>query len=246
MRQFGLIGYPLGHSFSKIYFTDKFGKENIDAGYELYPLENISAFTGLIDSVVLTGLNVTIPYKEQVIPFLDELDETAAKIKAVNVIRFIRKDGKLILKGYNSDAIGFERSIVPELKEYHRKALILGTGGASKAIHYTLNKLGIETTFVSRTAKPGQLTYEDLNSEIMADYLLIANSSPVGMHPHVDECPAIPYELLTEKHLLFDAIYKPEQTLFLKKGTEMGAKTLNGLDMLYGQAEAAWIIWNET
>ena len=176
---------------------------------------------------------------------MNELDETAAKIGAVNVIKFIRSQGKLVLKGYNSDAIGFENSLKPFIQPYHKKALILGTGGASKAIDYTLRKLGIETTYVSRTAKPDMLTYSQLTAEIMADYTVIVNASPVGTFPHSDECPDIPYQLLTDKHLLFDVVYNPAETLFLRKGKEQGAQGLNGEGMLIGQAIAAWEIWNE-
>jgi len=245
MKQFGLIGFPLGHSFSKKFFTEKFERENIDARYDLYELQDISEFVALKDKPELSGLNVTIPYKEQVMPFLNELDETAAKIGAVNVIKFIRSQGKLVLKGYNSDAIGFENSLKPFIQPYHKKALILGTGGASKAIDYTLRKLGIETTYVSRTAKPDILTYSQLTAEIMADYTVIVNASPVGTFPHSDECPDIPYQFLTDKHLLFDVVYNPAETLFLKKGKEQGAQGLNGEAMLIGQAVAAWEIWNE-
>ena len=246
MKFFGLIGYPLGHSFSKKFFTEKFEKENIHAQYDLYPLENIRQFTNLITSVELTGLNVTIPYKEQVIPFLDELDATAAEIGAVNVIKFSRKDGKLHLKGYNSDAIGFENAIRPFLKSYHKQALILGTGGASKAVDYTLRKLGITTTFVSRKSSPGILCYQDLNKQVMTNNLLIVNCTPLGMHPSTENCPDIPYDSLSPKYLLYDVIYKPDETLFMKKGKEKGAVTVNGLEMLYGQAVAAWEIWNST
>ena len=245
MKQFGLIGFPLGHSFSKKFFTEKFERENIDARYDLYELQDISEFVALKDMPEHSGLNVTIPYKEQVMPFLNELDETAAKIGAVNVIKFIRSQGKLVLKGYNSDAIGFENSLKPFIQPYHKKALILGTGGASKAIDYTLRKLGIETTYVSRTAKPDMLTYSQLTAEIMADYTVIVNASPVGTFPHSDECPDIPYQLLTDKHLLFDVVYNPAETLFLRKGKEQGAQGLNGEGMLIGQAIAAWEIWNE-
>jgi shikimate dehydrogenase len=245
MKQFGLIGYPLGHSFSKKFFTEKFERETIDARYDLYELKDIAEFAALKDKSELCGLNVTIPYKEKVIAFLDELDDTAAKIGAVNVIKFIRHDGRLMLKGYNSDAIGFESSLKPFLQSTHKKALILGTGGASKAIDYTLRKLGIETTFVSRTAKPGVLTYNQLTAEIMADYTVVVNASPVGTFPHSDECPDIPYQYLTDKHLLFDVVYNPAETLFLKKGKERGATILNGEGMLNGQAVAAWEIWNK-
>ena len=246
MKLFGLIGYPLGHSFSKKFFTEKFENENIRAKYELYPLENISQFSHLISSVELTGLNVTIPYKELVIPFLNELDETAAEIGAVNVIKFIHKDDKLHLKGYNSDAIGFENAIRPFLKSYHNHALILGTGGASKAIDYTLRKSGVTTTFISRKSSPGILCYQDLNHQLMNDNLLIVNCTPLGMHPDTDHCPDIPYDLLGPQHLLYDVIYKPDETMFMKKGKASGAVTVNGLEMLYGQAVAAWEIWNST
>jgi len=246
MKQFGLIGFPLGHSFSKKYFTEKFEWESIDARYDLYALKTMAEFSALIQNPDLWGLNVTIPYKEQVIAYLDELDETAAQIGAVNVIKFIRSQGKLTLKGYNTDAIGFENSLKPRLQPFHRKALILGTGGASKAIDYTLRKLGIETTFVSRTAKPGMLTYAQLTPEIMVDHLIIVNASPVGTFPHADECPDIPYPSITPKHLLFDVVYNPAETLFLKKGKEQGAQGLNGESMLMGQADAAWGIWNSS
>jgi shikimate dehydrogenase len=245
MKQFGLIGFPLGHSFSKKFFTEKFERENIDARYDLYELADISEFTELKSKPELSGLNVTIPYKEKVMPFLDELDDTAAKIGAVNVIKFIRNNDKLILKGYNSDAIGFESSLKPFLKPHHTKALILGTGGASKAIDYTLRKLGIETIFVSRTAKPGILTYSELTAETLSEYTVIVNASPVGTFPHSNECPDIPYQFLTDKHLLFDAVYNPTETLFLKKGKEKGVQGLNGEGMLIGQAMAAWEIWNK-
>ena len=244
MKQFGLIGWPLVHSFSKRYFTDKFERESIDARYNLYELEDIYDFPALLDIEDLWGLNVTIPYKEKVIDYLDELDETAASIGAVNVIKLIRTERGLKLRGYNSDAIGFEKSLTPLLKPYHTSALILGTGGASKAIDYTLRKLGIETTLVSRTSKPDVLTYEQLNEEILTRHLLIINASPVGTFPHSTECPQIPYEFITGKHLLFDVVYNPAETLFLQKGKEHGAQTLNGQGMLIGQAEAAWEIWN--
>ena len=245
MRKFGLIGLPLVHSFSKRYFTDKFDREGIDARYELFELQDIAEFTALKNTADLCGLNVTIPYKEKVIPFLDELDATASGIGAVNVIKFIRQDGTLKLKGYNSDAIGFEASICPLLKDCHRKALILGTGGASKAIDYILRKHGLETLFVSRTAKPGMLTYTQLNQKILSDHLVIINASPVGTFPHNDEWPDIPYQFLSDSHILFDVVYNPAETIFLKKGREKGAIGLNGEDMLIGQAIAAWDIWNE-
>lgn len=245
MRRFGLIGFPLGHSFSKKYFTEKFLLEGIDARYDLYELKSLDEFTELKVSENLCGLNVTIPYKQQIIPFLDEMDETAAEIGAVNVIKFIRDGNDLKLKGYNSDAIGFLQSIRPYLKPHHNKALILGTGGASLAFDYILRKLGIETIFVSRTPAEGQLSYSDLSETVLNEYPIILNASPVGTFPDVERCPDIPYQYLTSRHLLFDAVYNPAETLFLQKGKAQGTTVLNGEGMLSGQAEAAWKIWNE-
>ena len=245
MRRFGLIGFPLGHSFSKKYFSEKFLLEGIDARYDLYELKSLDEFTELKVSENLCGLNVTIPYKQQIIPFLDEMDETAAEIGAVNVIKFIRNGNDLKLKGYNSDAIGFLQSIRPYLKPHHNKALILGTGGASLAFDYTLRKLGIETTFVSRTPAEGQLSYSDLSETVLNEYPIILNASPVGTFPDVERFPDIPYQYLTSRHLLFDAVYNPAETLFLQKGKAQGTTVLNGEGMLTGQAEAAWKIWNE-
>ena len=245
MKHFGLIGFPLGHSFSKKFFSEKFDNENIDAQYDLFELKNINEFSVLIGNTELNGLNVTIPYKKGVIKYLDELDETAAEIGAVNVIKFIRDGGRINLKGYNSDITGFENSIHSFLKPYHQKALILGTGGASKAIEYSLRKAGIEITFVSRLPKPNMVTYNDLTENIISDNLIIVNASPVGTFPHVDECPDIPYKFLSDKHFLFDVVYNPAETLFLKKGKEKGAQVLNGEAMLVGQALESWKIWNE-
>ncbi len=244
MRNFGLIGFPLVHSFSKRFFTDKFEREEIDAHYDLFELKNLNEFPALIQQFALNGLNVTIPYKEKVMAYLDELDETATQIGAVNVIQFIRNGNDLKLKGYNSDAIGFEKSIVPALKDFHHHALILGTGGASKAIDYVLQKLGLDTLLVSRHLNSVGLTYGQLNQNILSKYTVVVNTTPVGTFPHTDECPDIPYEFLTSKHLLYDVVYNPSETLFLKKGKERGAQTLNGEGMLIGQAIAAWEIWN--
>ena len=244
MRKFGLIGLPLAQSFSKKYFSAKFANEGIDACYELFELPDITAFTALKEIPGLCGLNVTIPYKEQVMPFLDELDDIAAGIGAVNVIKFIRQNDTLKLKGYNTDATGFDTSLSPLLKPIHKKALILGTGGASKAIDYVLRKKGIETTFVSRTSKPGMLTYSRLTEAVMADHPVIVNASPVGTFPHSDECPDIPYQFITSAHILFDVVYNPAETLFLRKGRKQGAVGLNGEEMLIGQAVAAWDIWD--
>lgn len=246
MRQFGLIGFPVIQSFSKQFFTEKFRCEAIDAQYELYPVEDISEFPALAQANQFDGLNVTIPHKQAVMQYLDELDETAAEIGAVNVIRFIRKNDTVKLKGFNTDAIGFENSISPFLKDIHQKALILGTGGASKAIDYVLRKRGLQTTFVSRNSREGQLSYGELTPEMMAEYLVIVNCTPLGMFPNVDDCPAIPYEAIRNNHLLYDVIYKPETTLFLQKGKEKGATIINGLEMLWGQALASWEIWNDT
>ncbi|WP_321437987.1 shikimate dehydrogenase [uncultured Bacteroides sp.] len=247
MQKYGLIGYPLRHSFSIGYFNEKFKSEGIDAEYVNFEIPDIKDFKAIIKNTPnLCGMNVTIPYKEQVIPFLDELSENAAAIGAVNVIKIIRQKGKIKLVGYNSDIIGFSQSIEPFiLKGNHKKALILGTGGASKAIFHGLKNLGVEGTYVSRTKEPGILTYEELTPEIMVENTIIVNCTPVGMYPNVDFCPNIPYESLTPKHLLYDLIYNPDTTLFMKKGAEQGAKTKNGLEMLLLQAFAGWEIWNK-
>jgi shikimate dehydrogenase len=242
MRKFGLIGKKLGHSFSKQYFTAKFEKESIaDATYELYELASITEFPQLLKSdPELVGLNVTVPYKEAVIPYLNELDETAAGIGAVNVIKITQ--GKT--KGYNSDYVGFKKS----LERFYpaneaSKALVLGTGGASKAVCAALKNLDIKYTILSRQPKAGQLTYSDITPELLQQYQLIVNTTPLGMAPDLDSCPDIPYSALTAQHYLYDVVYNPEQTLFLQKGKAAGANTINGLEMLYGQAEAAWQIW---
>lgn len=245
MKKFGLIGKTLKHSFSKNFFTEKFQKENIDAQYELYEMETIDKVAELVKDPDLIGLNVTIPYKEEVIPFLNDIDPTAKAIGAVNTIKISHEGGKTTLKGYNTDLIGFTDSLKPQLKPYHKKALILGTGGASKAVFYALTQLGIEPTYVSRTTREGGLTYQDLDEKVMEEYLLIVNCSPVGMFPHVDEAPNIPYELLTDKHYLYDLVYNPLRTQFCQKGEEKGAITKNGLEMLHGQAIASWKIWND-
>lgn len=205
MQKYGLIGYPLKHSFSIGYFNEKFRSEGVDAEYVNFEIPSINDFMEVIEeNPNLSGLNVTIPYKEQVIPFLDSLDPDTAKIGAVNVIKIIRQPkGKVKLVGYNSDIIGFTQSIQPLLLPSHKKALLLGTGGASKAVFHGLKNLGIESVFVSRTHKPGMLTYEELTPEVMAEYTVIVNCTPVGMYPKVDFCPNIPYEYLTPNHLLY-------------------------------------------
>lgn len=245
MKKFGLIGYPLGHSFSKNFFNEKFHSENIDAEYLNFEIADIKELPKvLLSNPGLKGLNVTIPYKEQVIPYLNELDPDAAAIGAVNVIKIVQQKGKTKLVGYNSDIIGFVQSIEPLLESQHKKALILGTGGASKAIFHGLKKLGIESKFVSRKAQKGMFTYEELTPEIMDEYKVIVNCTPVGMYPRADEYPDIPYDYLTPNHLLYDLLYNPDTTLFMKKGADKGAVVKNGLEMLLLQAFGAWDIWN--
>lgn len=247
MQKYGLIGYPLGHSFSKNFFNQKFESEHIDAQYINFEIPSIKDFKDVLKfNPELHGLNVTIPYKEQVIPYLDDLDEDARLIGAVNVIKFACGFlGKTKLIGYNTDVIGFRRSIEPLLTDSHRRALILGTGGASKAVFHGLKQLGVESTFVSRTAKEGCITYADLTREMMDRYTVIVNTTPLGMFPNVDSCPDIPYEWLTPNHLLYDLLYNPDETLFMRRGKERGAVVKNGLEMLLLQAFAAWEIWND-
>lgn len=245
MKQYGLIGYPLTHSFSKRFFTEKFKKENIKASYDNFEIESIERFPGIIKNHPdLIGLNVTIPYKELVIPFLDELDDAAEKVGAVNTVKIIRKNNRLHLKGYNTDTWGFENSLKPLLKEYHKKALILGTGGASKAIKFVLAKLGIE--FISASIeklKENEISYDNIDKDLINQHLLIINATPLGTYPHTEIFPPIPYEFITEKHLLFDLVYNPETTKFLEKGKKKGATVKNGYDMLLGQALRSYDIW---
>jgi len=247
VKIFGLIGYPLGHSFSKKYFTEKFEIEKIaNCKYELFPIEKISLLESLLESNKdINGLNVTIPYKEQVLPFLNELDETANAIGAVNCIQVSHQNNGYSLKGYNTDAYGFEISIKPLIKEFHNKALILGTGGASKAVEYIVKKLGIETKYVSRTARENIFGYEEIDKKVMEEYTVIVNTSPLGMYPNTDQAPALPYQFVSDKHLLYDLVYNPETTQFMKYGLKQGATVKNGLEMLHGQAEKAWEIWNK-
>ena len=238
MRHFGIIGFPLIHSFSAKYFNEKFKREQIDAEYSLYPIQEESLKSkveSLLDT--LDGMNVTMPYKQAIIPYLERLDETAKAVGAVNVIH------KRV--GYNTDCLGFIDSIRPLLRESDKKALVLGTGGASKAVCYGLRTLGVIPTLVSRTPKEGMLGYEDLTAEVMEEYTVIVNCTPLGMAPEEDTYPPIPYEMLSARHLLFDCVYNPEVTLFLQKGQAQGAVIRNGMEMLYGQAKAAWKIWNE-
>ena len=242
MDKYGIIGNPLGHSFSKKFFTEKFAKERIDAEYINFQIPEIRCILDVLrENPELRGLNVTLPYKSEVIPFLDELSSEAQEIGAVNVIQI--RNGHL--KGFNSDIIGFMRSIQPLLKPHHHKALILGTGGASKAIRVGLSRLGIEWKYVSRTPHEDMITYDDITSDTLKEYKVIVNCSPVGMYPKTEECPAIPYEHLTSDHLLYDLVYNPETTLFMQHGAEHGSTIKNGLQMLYLQAIASWEFWNE-
>ncbi|MBQ7462605.1 MAG: shikimate dehydrogenase [Bacteroidaceae bacterium] len=242
MDKYGIIGYPLGHSFSRGFFTEKFAREGIDAQYLNFEIPDVRMLLDVLrENPELRGLNVTLPHKQAVIPLLDELSDEAREIGAVNVIRV--RNGKL--KGFNSDIIGFTESIKPLLKPHHKKALVLGTGGASKAICVGLKRLGIEWKYVSRTPREGMITYNDIMAETLKEYTVVVNCSPVGMFPKVDEAPAIPYEYLTQKHLLFDCVYNPEDTLFMQKGREQGATVKNGLEMLHLQAIASWRFWNE-
>lgn len=247
MKRYGLIGYPLGHSFSQKYFTEKFDRECVDARYDLFPLESINELPGLIhDTEGLAGFNVTIPYKQDVIQFLDEMDDQAREIGAVNVVKITRQvNGSYRLKGFNSDAYGFTESIRPMLGPSHKRALVLGSGGASKAVIFSLRRLGVEPVVVSRRPSAGMLTYAAIDKEILMNYTVIVNASPVGMSPIIDACPDIPYEFLTPRHVCFDLVYNPEETLFLQKASAAGAAVKNGLEMLHLQAEGAWKYWNE-
>ncbi|MBR1800027.1 MAG: shikimate dehydrogenase [Bacteroidaceae bacterium] len=288
-RVFGLLGYPLGHSFSRAFFNNKFAEEGIDAEYLNFELPNIEQLPQVLaDHPALRGFNVTIPYKQAVIPYLDALSDEARAIGAVNVVKvcpnpsltppvggrtseakYLQAETRLspprgergeglYLKGYNSDIIGFMDSIRPLLQPHHRRALVLGTGGASKAICRGLEKLGLQWRYVSRTGAPAAcpvlgdsvaefppLSYSALTPALLADYTVIVNCSPLGMYPKVDTCPAIPYEALTPRHLLYDLVYNPEETLFMKRGREHGATVKNGLEMLHLQALASWNFWTE-
>ena len=264
MRRFGLIGYPLSHSFSRKYFKEKFKRENIsDASYQLFPIQSLVEFPNVIHQMPeLLGLNVTIPYKIDIIPFLDEVDITAKEAGAVNTIKVIKlREADPIstdewseqslnldhvkLIGYNTDVYGFEITLKPLLQPIHTKALILGTGGASKAVEYVFKKLGINYLLVSRNPEgPNEVGYNELNETAIRQFPLIVNTTPLGMFPDTDQFPLIPYEFITENNFLYDLIYNPEETIFLKKGREKGAITQNGLSMLKLQAEKAWEIWN--
>ncbi len=258
MKKYGIIGYPLAHSFSLDYFKEKFKKERLeDCDYQAFPIQNISDLSDIIkNNPDLCGLNVTHPHKIGVIYYMDKLDEAAREIDAVNCIKIINNrpvasffsgelsSMKVRLEGYNTDAYGFERSLKPLLKRHHQKALILGDGGASRAVAYVLRKLGIEYYIVSRRARNKQVAYQELNADMMAEHLLIINTTPLGTFPETDACAAIPYEFFTEKHLAYDLVYNPTESEFLKRAKAQGAEIKNGLEMLHIQAEKAWEIWN--
>jgi shikimate dehydrogenase len=247
MDTFGLIGNPLTHSFSKRYFTDKFKSEHIQAVYELFTLDSIEQLPGLIDQIKnLKGLSVTIPFKSEVIPYLSNMDTVAKRIGAVNTIKINRQHDKTELVGFNTDVYGFEKTLNPYLSSCDStKALVLGTGGASKAVQFVLNKKEIPYTLVSRNpSSPEIIAYGSITPDIIKDHLLLINTTPVGMYPYIDEAPEIPYNQLGNKHILIDLIYNPAESLFLKNGKVSGASTVNGIQMLFKQAEKAWKIWN--
>lgn len=247
MRKFGLIGYPLGHSFSKKFFTEKFERESItDCIYENYPLANIRELRMLVRKETdLSGLNVTIPYKSQVISYLDEVSDDASEIGAVNVLKIKRIGASIKISGFNSDITGIKDSLFSLLRPGIKKSLVLGTGGSSKAVCNVLDKLSVEYKLVSRSPKPGCLTYSDLNGDIIQSHQLIINTTPVGMYPDTAGRPDLNYDYIGRNHVLFDLVYNPMLTTFLRLGKERGAVVLNGLKMLYRQAEKSWEIWND-
>ncbi len=245
MDKYGLIGYPLGHSFSISYHNQRFADEGINAKYVNFEIPSIDELPEVLSSnPELKGLNVTIPYKEKVMAFLDYISPEARAIGAVNVIKVIHEGKNIILKGYNSDVIGFTKSIEPMLEPYHKKALILGTGGASKAVNYGLKALGLETVYVSRYERPNTIQYDKITPDVVEEYNVIVNCTPIGMYPHTEECPDLPYEAMNENNILYDLIYNPDETLFMKRGAQYGAQTKNGLEMLLLQAFASWEFWN--
>ncbi|MFC6858867.1 shikimate dehydrogenase family protein [Zunongwangia atlantica] len=242
MKKFGLLGKNISYSFSRKYFNEKFEKEKINAEYVNFDIPEITDFPLIITkNPTLSGMNVTIPYKLEVMKFLEDLSEDAKAIEAVNVIKF-ENGGKLI--GHNTDFIGFRDSLKPHLRPQHTHALILGTGGASKAVAYALKTLGISYKFVSRSPLEDQFSYSDLNEEIIQKYSLIINTTPLGTFPDIENCPDIPYQFITKNHLVFDLIYNPSETKFMSNSKKGGATAINGNKMLQLQAEAAWLIWN--
>lgn len=246
MRKFGLVGFPLGHSFSRKYFTEKFASQNIpDCVYNNYPLENLDNFVDLISSdKEIVGLNITIPYKSQILEFIDDLDNEAREIGAVNVLKIKRQNGKLSISGYNSDVTGIRDTLQPYINNNVKNALILGTGGSSKAVCHVLKKFGLNVTMISREKKPGIVSYSELTPGAIRRSLLIVNTTPLGMFPAIDGKPPIDYTSLTDNHILFDLVYNPEVTSFMKMGIERGCIAISGLTMLHSQAEKAWEIWN--
>lgn len=242
-KVFGLLGRNISYSFSRNYFTEKFESLGLDElRYENFDIADISEISEVLKTPDLGGLNVTVPYKEDVIPYLDLMSEKAKKVGAVNTIRFT-KTGKS--KGYNTDVHGFKQALLPLLQPHHERALILGTGGASKAVAYALNKLGIFYTFVSREDKPGMIDYNRVNATTFDNYQIVVNCTPLGTHPNVSECPPLPYEYFTDRHIAFDLVYNPSETEFMKRASAHGAITKNGYEMLVFQAEKAWRIWNK-
>lgn len=243
MKKYGLIGHPLSHSFSQQYFTEKFRREEmVDCIYSNFDIPSISALEVVLTDPELRGLNVTIPYKQDVLPFLDARSAVVAAIGACNCIKI---DGG-VRTGHNTDVVGFEQTLIMRLEGHHRRALILGTGGASKAVEWVLSKLGIDYRMVTRRSREGSadLRYEQVDAALLGEYTLIVNTTPLGMYPRTEECPPLPYEALTPRHYLFDLIYNPARTLFLRKGEERGAVVENGQEMLVLQAEESWRIWN--
>jgi len=247
MRKFGLIGYPLGHSFSKKYFAEKFLNEHIaDCIYENYPLTDILQLEGLIESdTELCGLNVTIPYKSVVIRFLDFIEPEAKEIGAVNVLKIKRIAGEIKLYGYNSDVTGIRDSLIPYIKKGVNQAIVLGTGGSSSAVSHVLKRLGLKVVNISRNKKPGVQNYSDIDFKLINNTQIIVNTTPLGMFPDIESRPDLDYNLLNKNHILFDLVYNPEKTSFLKSGEDRGCAIIGGLKMLHSQAERAWEIWND-
>ena len=249
MKTFGLVGYPLGHSFSKKFFTEKFKNDSLnDHQYLNFEIDSIELFPAIFDQYDnIGGLNCTIPYKQQIMTFLNEIDDEARAVGAVNTVKILQTPQGMRLKGFNTDVIGFERSIKPMLGSIHQKAIILGTGGASKAIKDVMKKLGIEyvSASIENELFENEIRYSDITTQIIADRKIIINATPLGTFPNINTCPQIPYEAITAQHVMFDLVYNPDITLFLQKGIEHGAKVKNGLEMLHGQAIAAWEIWNK-
>jgi shikimate dehydrogenase len=247
MRKFGLIGYPLGHSFSKKYFAEKFINEHIkDCHYDNYSLTDLGQLNKLIhDDSELEGLNITIPYKSQIISFLDEVDTEAVEIGAVNVLKIKRINGKIKLFGFNSDVTGIRESLAPYINKKIKNAIVLGTGGSSKAVCYVLKKFGSDVVQISRNKKPGILTYSDIDFNLIGKTGIIVNTTPLGMFPNIETKPDIDYSLINKNHILFDLVYNPEKTSFLKCGEERGCTIISGIKMLHSQAERSWQIWND-